>query len=99
VNPTNTGTITVRCTRGTPYTIDVNGGMYTDFMTHTNNSDTLPYKFFQADCSSAFVPITFTATSSAARNHTICAGLDVTDPTIDPIAGDYSDTVVVDVTF
>jgi spore coat protein U-like protein len=98
-NPTNTGTITVRCTRGTGYTIDLNGGNYTDAMTHTNGADTLPYKFYAADCTTAFVAITDTATSRAPRAHTICAGLNLTDPALDPIAGDYADTVTVDVTF
>ena len=98
-NPTATGTITVRCTRGTSYEIDLNGGAYADAMTHTNGTDTLPYKFFAADCATDFTPISFTATSRAARGHTICAGLDLADPTLDPIAGAYSDTVVVDVTF
>ena len=99
VNPTATRAITVRCTRGTAYVIDLNGGAYTDAMTHTNLTDTLPYKFYAADCSTDFTPINFIATSRAPRAHTICAGLDLTNPALDPIAGDYADTVVVDVTF
>ncbi len=100
-NPTKTGTITVRCTKGTAYTIDLNGGTYTDQMTHTNGTDKLPYKFYAADCSTNFTPIAFTATSRAARNPTICAGLDLSQAALldVAIAGDYSDTVTVDVTF
>ncbi len=93
------GTITVRCTRGTTYTIDVNGGTYTTFLTHTNASDTLPIKFFASDCSTAFTPISVLATSRAPRGTDICAGIDMTDPTLDPIAGYYSKLVTVDVTF
>lgn len=93
------GTIGVRCTRGTNYTIDVNGGVYTDAMTHTNGTDTLPYRFFASDCATAFTPIAFTATSRAQRDHQLCANIDYADPLLDPIAGDYSDTVLVDVTF
>ncbi len=100
-NPTKTGTITVRCTRGTSYTIDLNGGAYTDQMTHTNGTDKLPYKFYASDCSTDFTPIAFTATSRAQRTHTICAGLDLTQTALLDVApaGDYSDTVTVDVTF
>jgi spore coat protein U-like protein len=98
-NPSATGTITVRCTRGTAYTIDVNSGVYTDQMTHTNGGDTLPYKFYAENCSTDFTPIAFTATSRAARDHRICARLNLTDPLLDPIAGDYADDVTVDITF
>jgi spore coat protein U-like protein len=98
-NPTATGTVTVRCTKGTSYTIDLNGGVYTDQLTHTNGADKLPFKLYASNCSSAFTPITVVASSRAARDSTICAGLDLADATLDPIAGDYSKTVVVDVTF
>jgi spore coat protein U-like protein len=98
-NPTATGNITVRCTRGTQYTIDLNGGTYVDAMTHTNGTDTLPYRFYASNCTTDFTPIAFTATSRAPRAHTICAGLDLANAALDPIAGNYADTVVVDVTF
>lgn len=99
-NPTETGTITVRCTRGTTYTVDVNGGTYTDAMSHdTVAGETLPYKFYADDCLTDFSAITFTATSRAARNHLVCAGLDLTNAALDPIAGSYTDTVAVDITF
>ncbi len=100
-NPTKTGTITVRCTKGTSYTIDLNGGVYTDQLTHTNGTDRLPFKFYAADCSTDFTPITVVASSRAAHDSTICAGLDLTQAALldVAIAGDYSKSVVVDVTF
>lgn len=96
---TATGAITVRCTRGTTYTIDLNGGVYADQLTHTNLTDTLPFKFLAADCSADFAPISVLATSRAAKSTTICAGIDTTDATLDPIAGDYSKDVTVEVSF
>jgi spore coat protein U-like protein len=98
-NPTATGTITVRCTRGTTYTIDLNGGVYTDALTHTNGTDKLPFKLYASDCSTDFTPVVVLATSRAAKNTTICAGIDTTDATLNPIAGDYAKDVTVDVTF
>ncbi len=101
-NPTKTGGITVRCTKGTAYTIDLSvGAPYTGLMTHTNGTDTLPYKFYASDCSTSFTPIAFTATSRAARTHTICAGLDLSQGALldVAIAGDYAATVTVDVSF
>ncbi len=101
VNPTpQAGTITVRCTKGTEYTIDLNGGTYTGRMTQTNG-DELPFKLYAADCSTDFTPIQFTATSRAARSHTICAGLDPAQSALIDVAsaGDYAATVAVDLTF
>ncbi len=99
-NPTQTGTITVRCTKGTTYTIDLNGGVYKDVLTHTTDAtEKLPFKFYAANCSTAFTPVAVLATSRAAHDTTICAGLDLADPTLDPAAGDYTKDVTVDVTF
>ncbi len=98
-NPTATGKITVRCTRGTQYTIDLNGGVYADQLTHTNGTDKLPFKFYASNCTSDFTPVVVLATSRAAHDTTICAGIDLTAGTLDPIAGDYSKDVTVDVTF
>jgi spore coat protein U-like protein len=97
-DPKATGTITVRCTRGTAYSIDVNNSTYADTMSD-GAGHTLPYKFYAGDCTSDFTPISFTATSRAARGHTICAGLDFANAGFDPYAGDYSDTVVAEITF
>lgn len=97
-NPTATGTVTVRCTRGTSYTVDVGGGVYARQMTHTNGIDTLPYLFYAADCSSPFAAIgPVVAPNRSPQNHTICAGLDLASA--DPIAGDYSETVDATVQF
>ncbi len=95
------GTITVRCTKGTSYTIDLNGGAYADQLTHTNGTDKLPFKFLASDCATAFTPITVVAASRAAHDTTICAGLDSTQAALldAAAAGDYSKTVTVDVTF
>lgn len=98
-NETGTGTITVRCTRGTNYTVDVNGGVYGATMLHTNGTDTLPYRFYLDDCTTPFAAISRQSTSRQAFDHTICAGVVFGDATVDPIAGDYVDTVTVDVTF
>ncbi len=99
-NPTATGTITVRCTKGTTYTIDLNGGVYADQLTHTNGTDKLPFKFYASDCSTDFTPIAILATSRAAKESTICAGLDLSQTALldVAVAGDYSKSVAVDVT-
>ncbi len=95
------GTITVRCTKGTSYVIDLNGGAYTDQLTHTNGTDKLPFKLYASDCSTAFTPVTVVAASRAAHDTTVCAGLDPAQAALldAAAAGDYSKTVVVDVTF
>jgi spore coat protein U-like protein len=99
-NPTATGTITVRCTRGTTYTIDLNGGVYTDVLTHESDSTAkLPFKFYGSDCATDFSPISILAASKKAKDTLICAGIDTTDATLDPIAGNYSKDITLDVTF
>ncbi len=95
------GTITVRCTRGTSYTIRLNGGVTTDVLTHTNGTDTLPFKLYGSDCATDFTPVTVVAASRAAHDTTICAGLDPAQTALldAAIEGAYSKTVTVDVTF
>ncbi len=100
-NSTKTGTIAVRCTKGTSYTIDLNSGVYTGELTHTNGTDKLPFRFYASDCATAFTPIAASAPNRSAQNHTICAGLDLTQTALLDlaIAGTYSGSAVVDVTF
>lgn len=93
---TASGTIGVRCTRGTPYTVNVGGGVYARKMTHTNGVDKLNYSLYASDCSTTFSAISATSSSNAVENHTVCAGI---DPVQDPIQGDYSETVDATVQF
>jgi spore coat protein U-like protein len=45
-------------------------------------------------------PRVLLAPEAAAQDHDFCVGIDSTDPLgVDPVAGDYADTVAVDVTF
>ncbi len=100
-NPTQTGTISVRCTKGTSYTIELNKGVHTDVLTHSNGTDTLPFKFYRSDCATDFSPITVLATSRQAQATTVCAGLDLTQTALldAAIAGTYTKSVFVDVSF
>jgi spore coat protein U-like protein len=95
------GTITVSCTKGTPYTIELNGGTYTGLLDHATTTDKLPFKLYAGDCASDFTPVTVTATSRAATNTTICAGLDPAQTALldTAAAGDYSKTIAIDITF
>lgn len=91
-----TGTISVRCTRGTVYTVNVGDGTYARTMTSAGG-DTLSYNLLAAPgCATPFVPITATAPSRAVQNHSFCAAVDTT---ADPVAGDYSETVNATVQF
>ncbi len=102
-NPTQTGTITVSCTKGTPYTIDFTGlgAGYTGQMTLSGGTDKLPYKFYAGNCSTDFTPISYTSTSRAGYDHTICAGLDLSQTALLDVApaGNYADTANLVVNF
>lgn len=101
VPPPVPGDIVVRCTRGTSYTVTVNGGSATGTMARAGEpAETLPFRLYEATCTSDLAPATYTSTSRAARTHTICAGIDATALTAEgPKVGDYSTTVDLDISF
>jgi spore coat protein U-like protein len=94
-------TIILRCTKGTSYTIHLNGDVSTGVLTRSGSTDTLPFKLYDADCATEYTAIPQTAPSRAAQSTTICAGLDPAQAALlDTVsAGDYSKTIAVDVTF
>jgi spore coat protein U-like protein len=95
------GTITLRCTKGTSYTIHLNGDVSTGVLARSGSTETLPFKLYAADCATEYAAVAQTAPSRAAQSTTICAGLDPAQAALlDTVsAGDYSKTITLDVTF
>lgn len=101
-----TGNITPVCTKGTPYSISIDGGLNVNGTTRrmkhsTSSTDYLEYSL--NDNGAMPVPISTEAYAGtgdgiggAVQNHYIAANLDYSQ---NVIAGDYSDTLTVTVTY
>jgi spore coat protein U-like protein len=96
-----TGTVTVQCTKNTPYDVKLdNGANGTRRMKHASLSEYLSYQLYSDSAhqlqwdSTTFV--TGTTSSNAAVTHTVFA---LIPPTQDVAAGAYSDTVSATINF
>ncbi len=98
------GNVGVRCTYETPYSITLNDGNNASngVRRMKNGSNFLAYQLFKPGCSDPWTASSAVSaignTVNAINNHQVCAQL-VTPLTAAPAAGQYSDTVVVTITF